>query len=426
MLLQFYLLPAVVICLCIWPVMAALKNFGLGVWGRRFSFVALVTAGLAPSAAPGGIVVVYIPNGVLLALGSPPMLHQEKLVYFALLSFLATAVVSFLLSYLLVRPSKTVGRPNSRAYAAGAVQLVVVAAAFLVFRAVIPDREVAPSINWAFIESVYGERLDRIEAMAAIDDAVERDLEITALREWVLTEPTMVSLKVSGAALKEQVRTSGPLTIGERKLSSGCSSTGDGAWRNDRLMRCSSEFEQRGKLDTLSYKRSSGPEENRVYIEVEFDYDRLLETVDSNETRLALSGSDELARGNDADLIGEWSITDRYERTVNEERFQNGVLSIGPRESFGTYPVRAEVNVESKLRKEDSQFERPECDQTAEQCSYNEVVAGTLRIRGSKVQIIYEHPRWSTDILSLEGNTMLGRANNWGTTTRFERLEERE
>jgi len=421
--LEFYLVPAAVICLCIWLIMAALKNFGLGVWGRRLSFVALATAGLAPSAVPGGvIVVVYMPNGVLLAFGSLPMLHNEKLVHFALLSFLATAVVSFLLSLVLVRATKGGKRPDTKAHATGAVQLALLVAAFFVFKAFVPDREVAESIDWTLIESVYGERLDRAEALANIDDVMERNSEIAALREWVAAEPTIVSLRVS-SELPGNLQDGEALVLGPPRRSRGCSSSGDGAWRNDRLMRCTSELEGRGKTATLSYERNSGIEGNRVYIEVEFDYKRLLKGADSSDTRLALSGSDELARRNDAALIGEWSITDRYERTVNEERSQKGVLFIGPRESFGTYAVRAEVEVESRLRTDESYFERPECRQAAEQCSYVEAVTGTLRIRGSKVQIVYGHPRWSTDILSLEGNTMLGRSNNWGTTTRFERLE---
>ena len=419
--LGIYLVPAVVIGLCIWLGLAALRNFGFGVRGRRIGFVALATTLLAPSIAPAGISIAYVPNGVLVALGGLPMLHQQQLVRFAVLSFLITAIISFGLSYFLIRESDIQEEADSRRVIAGVAQVTAVFAVFILFRATLPDREIPGSIDWTLIESVYGEDLDAVEALTLIDDLAQWQSEVTRLDGLIESDSSIVSLMTADESF-ERFQEGRQLFIGTPSTGGGCSSTG-GRWNNDQMMRCTRQIANAGRTETLLYRRITDLDGNRTYIDVEFDYDELARKFDAAAIHRATAGSEQLAQRQDDALLGRWSIDERYERTINEERFQTGELVIGPRLSFGTYAIQARADVESTLRSETSRFDRQVCRGSSESCKFEEETTGTLRVRGSKIQIIYKDAKWGTDILRLSTDTMLGRNNMWGSTTRLERDE---
>jgi len=365
-----------------------------------------------------------VPNGLLALSGALPMHHQPRLVNIATISFLTTAIVAGLVAYFFVNDKKHWPIPSSKLSLAAraALPVGVIAALLAFYYGQIPDRKIPPHIDWALIESAYGEDLDAVEALTQIDDPAQWQSEVIRLDRLIESDSSIVVLMTSDETF-ERFQDGRQLMLGSQKLEGSCSSTGDGMWHNDQMMRCTRRGASTGRIDTLLYRRITNLNGNQTYIDVEFDYDELVERFDEAAVQRVTTGSEQLAQQHDQALLGTWSIDERYERTINEERYQTGKLHIGPRLSFGTYAIHADVEVESKLRSEKSRFERQACRDLRESCKFEEEAVGTLHIRGSKVQIIYENTKWGTDILRLSPESMVGRNNSWGSITRLKRDE---
>lgn len=284
----------------------------------------------------------------------------------------------------------------------------------------IADQRPPELINWVVIESAYGPNLDAVEALVSIDDAADWQAEANRLDSLIAADPTIATLLTFSERFLH-FQESRELILGGERLAGSCSSITGAFWNNDQMMVCKRRGEKTGLIKTLLYRRITGLDVESTYIDVEFDYGKLVERFDPTTVRKATTGSEDLAKQYDDYLLGTWFIEKRLTRTVDEERHQTGKLHVGPRLSFGNYAVHAEFVVDSSLRTEGSKFASPKCQMTKGSCQFDADVDGNLRIVNSKVRIVFDGAKWGTDVLTLSPDVMLGRNNNFGTTVRLKR-----
>jgi hypothetical protein len=151
-----YLVPATCFLLGIWMCLRILVEFGVGVLGRRFCFVALATLLLAPSVAGAIIVTTWVPNGLLLLAGALPMHHQPRLVVFAFLSFSMTTLVSIAVAWVCIRQREQGIPSNVRRLTRIGIPLAAIGLLLGFDYAMFPDREIPEHIDWSLVESEFG------------------------------------------------------------------------------------------------------------------------------------------------------------------------------------------------------------------------------------------------------------------------------
>ena len=275
---SFYLIPASLVFVWLLLIRLALNAIALPVRVRRLVFSIVAALTLAPMIVPAGtIMTALVPNALLLLSGSPPMLHQQRLVEFALMSFGITAVIALALSFGLFRPSR---KPLRQRWSAGRLASIaapgvgiVIAAAIMA--AVFPGRDVPAHVDAELIERHYGRFLDRLAATVEIDDLDE----VISIRRTIAAEiaedPLVLKLRFHDDRLRDTAASNPAVfTLGlpGRKSGSGCSSATVGGKVQKGLMRCTWWIDGARDIETLRYRRVVQAGQKNETIEIEFDY----------------------------------------------------------------------------------------------------------------------------------------------------------
>ena len=423
LLVPFYLVPALIVAGCIWACLRVLHVLGAGVIVRRTAFIVLATVLLSPIIVPAGtIFIAYVPSAFAVLSGELPPMHNARLVDFTLKSFAATAVLAIVLAIPLVRPRELQlpGFPKRLVHTVRPLAFIL--ASILVYRALLPDRTVAPHIDWALLESAYGPWMNDVAAIAEIDDPETRQAERQRLARMLGDDPVIVGVRLYDPRLESRTGEK-RLQFGTRISNRGCSSTRDGKWKHDRIWRCSAGRGPFGKKETLEYRRRSLRDGVHTTLSIELDYENLLDRFSARDAAETTTVASTDAIRYDRQVAGRWTIDQRYQATVNEERTLTGTMHVRPGTSPGTYDVTVTANVASTLRPGKEGFDRAACPGSTATCSWSETVSGTLKVRGNRVQIIFDG-KWPTDHLDLRDDMMIG-ANPWGQETVYRRTQAR-
>ena len=400
-----YLVPATCFLLGIWMCLRVLAEFRVSVWGRRIAFTVLATLLLAPAVAGSIIVVVWVPNGLLLLGGDPPMLHQRRLVQFALHSFGATAVIATAISWVCIRrgaapPEK--GRPWRIGIPAAVIALLLG-----IYYASTPSKEIPDHIDWALLETEFGAEIDSIFATLRIADHDELLRERERLRAQFAANPIIWRVTFDDDRLEHHA----PLFERAKSSSHSCSGR---EHSGHRLMRCSHDVDALFDQQTLKFERRTVDDDQDRTVTIYFDWDEFRGQFARPQEYVVDS---DIERQQDALLIGNWRLSRRFTNNSGE-RVQTANLRIGPRLSSGSYAIVAA----SQITLVDEPADRSTCDAPTGPCVSSSSSEGLLKIRGAQVQIDYDKPDWSTDRLQIRNNEMVGR-DSWGHILHFKRGE---
>ncbi len=401
---MIYLVPGVLFLLGIWLIISVLAEFGVGTAGRRTAFVVLATLLLSPSVAGSVITVVLVPNGLFLLAGDLPMLHQARLVTFAATSFAGTAVISAALAWLCIRRPRE-ALPAEPRWARVGASLAVVGLMSGTYYIWLPNREIPDHVNWALLETAYGEDLDRLAVTYQQQASGDADIEEDPLRAKFGADPVYWNVHVSGFEATE------PLFFQRAEhRSSSCSGQ---PGNRHALMRCTWDSGNFFDTKTLKYSRRGLTPGNQQYeIAIQFDYDQFLSR---HPTAVEYNPGAETLRQQDQLLLGRWRA--ERETHIGEQgpRFETVSLSVGPRRKPGEYAVELDV----KMISLDGSGKTVSCLKAQDRCKWSGNSSGTLRIRGSQIQIIYDAKHWFTDRLQLHSTDLVG-VDPWGEKFRFQ------
>lgn len=275
-------------------------------------------------------------------------------------------------------------------------------------------------IDWTVIELAYGSLLDEVEALARVRGSTLWESEVEKLSDSITKDETIATLVTFSDNFLEY-QDSKQLVLGEERLEGSCNSLTGRFWNENQMMVCKRRGEVVGRIKTLLYRRITRIDDVSTYIDVEFYYQNLVEKFHPVVVDRLMSGSDAMAEEYDDLLLGNWSIEERLTRTVDEERRQTGLLTVGPRLYFGTYAVKAEIQMNSSLRHDQGTFLISTCQQDHSTCQYAIDVNGELSVVNSKVRIVFDDAKIGTDVLTLDSGSLIGRNNNFGTTVRLKR-----
>ena len=271
-----YIVPAAGFAIGLWMIMLMLRQLDVSLGWRRTSFTIVATLFFAPAIIPAGtIMTAVVPHGVLVIFGTLPMLHQPRLVNFAILSFTATLVVSAIASRLIIRPTpggneigSTVSQLARLLIPAGVICLLIAGLISL-----IPDRDIPPHIDRALVESHYGQLLDELATTLEQEDLLaaraERDRLAAVFESDELVFRVTLNDKrpdidsfTRDVVYRERTETS----------SMSCSSGGDGKHIGEGLMRCTWSGRGISNIETLQYRRRFAHGDKAHVIEVHFHY----------------------------------------------------------------------------------------------------------------------------------------------------------
>ena len=276
---SFYVVPALLLSLGLWMFMRLLHEFRFPVWARRLLFIVLVTVLLAPTVSGDGIIiVVLVPYGLLALSGAPPMLHQPQLVNFAVGSFLLTAITASLIACPFVNDERPRPTPASKIARAARIVLPlgIIAALLTLYYDRIPNWKIPAHIDRALVESAYGAQMDALFTtleLEAIEDVLE---ERQRLRDLFEKDEVFLGVYFSDQRLESHPD---KRSVFHRKIDSsswGCSSTGDGKYRNEGLIRCIRRVGPFRDKEILKYQRTFSNGEETPNLNVIFDYDVFL------------------------------------------------------------------------------------------------------------------------------------------------------
>lgn len=423
--ISFYLLPAAVLSVGIWLVLFTVRELGVSPGWRRAIFVVAVAVLLAPAVVPAGtIMTAWVPNGLLVLQGAAPMLHHPRLVQFAAVSFPSTAVFAFALSWVVVRDRKSDHVPLGRRPLRIGAPVAAIVAMLTLYYSWIPDRRVESHIDWALIESAYGESFDALIDLGGISDADRWQRERDRLEQVFADDPIVSAVAINDRRLETFV---GDSTLRLLRVGGegGCSGSGE-MWHHNRILRCTRKHPEKGRLETLEYRRASASASGEVRsIDIEFHYEPFLNKYTVNYAARAASGDLKIARLYDERVQGTWRIRQRFRLTASEEVHQTGALIVGARKGFGTYEVSATIQAESSLREGRESFSNPECADATEVCTWTSSTTGTLQIRGDRALLVFDDSFWMSDRLDVDNEMMVGR-DDWGSATVYERMARYE
>lgn len=179
-------------------------------------------------------------------------------------------------------------------------------------------------------------------------------------------------------------------------------------------MRCTRDTGAFFDEETLKFKRKTWSHESgHQLVELEFDYEVFLDRYPGSVTYAPDAATLEQQ---DRQLLGKWLLVRQSEKGDQGLRTETVSLDIGPRLNPGTYAVSASVTM---LSTEDPA--RPvDCKTPQDRCKWFETSTGTLRVRGTRVQILYDSDRWWNDRLHLSTDGMVG-TDPWGDVVHFQR-----
>lgn len=418
---SFYLLPAVILSVGIWLALSTVRELGASLGWRRAIFVVAVTVLLAPAVVPAGtIMTAWVPNGLLVLQGAAPMLHHPRLVQFAAVSFPSTAVLAFALSWIVVRHQKSDHVPLGRRPLRIGAPVAAIVVMLALYYSLIPDRRVESHIDWALIESAYGESFDAVIDLGGISDWDRWQWEHDRLEQVFADDPIVSAVAVTDKRLETFIGDS-TLRLLRARGEGGCSGSGE-MWHYNRIMRCTRKHPEKGRIETLKYRRASASAAGEIRsIDIEFHYEPFLNKYTANYAARAASGDPTTARLYDERVQGAWRMRQRFRLTTSEEIHQTGTLIVGARNGFGTYEVSATIQAESSLREDRVAFSKPECADAAEVCTWTSSTTGTLTIRGDRALLVFDDSFWLSDRLDVDNEMMVGR-DDWGSATVYERV----
>ncbi len=193
----FYLLPAAALSVGIWLALLTVRELGVSLVWRRAFFVAAVTVLLAPALVPAAtIMTAWVPNGLLVLQGAAPALHNPGLIRFTAISFLSTAVLASALSWLVIRSGKSVNVTLGRRLIRVGAPVAAIVVMLTLYYSSVPDRRVESHVDWALIESAYGESFDALITLGGISDADAWQREHDRLEQVFADDPIVYALSV--------------------------------------------------------------------------------------------------------------------------------------------------------------------------------------------------------------------------------------
>lgn len=263
--LYSYLLPASVVLLAFWAIWRIVRLFDLPVGTRRTLFVLLGTLGLSPMVVPAAtILTAWVPHGLLITM--PEIDYYVRLAHFVFPSFLITAVVFALISMRAIRAEEA---PLRLRWHTVVVPILVAAFVFGIYRFFVPDRSVPRGLNADAIEATYGDELDAVASLLAMEDPALREREAERLQAFFDGDDAVVQVYLqTPSAMSEIGENAFGYTRGRSPPSKSCS----GSYF---LMRCTWSFDTFDRLETLRYRRVFEFAEERLALEIEFEYDKL-------------------------------------------------------------------------------------------------------------------------------------------------------
>jgi hypothetical protein len=147
-----------------------------------------------------------------------------------------------------------------------------------VYRYTLPSRDIPRSLDRSALETTYGESLDDVVALLAIDAADQRQAEIARLHALFQTDRRVLRVSVEGPGLPHW--SSGETFYHlntEAPPSASCS--GPASSRQSGLMRCTWTYGAVNRRDVLRYERSFEQDKKDRRVIIELDYDEALKLV---------------------------------------------------------------------------------------------------------------------------------------------------
>lgn len=403
-----YLVPALLFLFGIWMILRLLGELGVGKAGRRICFVVLATLLLSPSIAGGVMAVFWVPNGLFLLAGQPPLLHLPRLQTFATTSFAVTAVVSAAVAWVCIRQNRPILRSRRRLARMGAYVLGVSLLLGLYY-AGFTDHDIPEHVDWALIESEFGQLMDDLIATREIDDFDAAGAERERLRSLINGDPIFWKVELPDPRFDDKSRRA----FFQRKASSGGSCTGQPG-NHHGLMGCTQDTGDFFDEKTLRFSRRTLTEDNHSFgLDIEFDHEAFLTRYPGP---VDYSPDTQTLQAQDQQLLGNWQLERRTDIGDRGPRMEIVSLNIGPRLSPGVYAVHARAEMLTLDRSEQA----TDCTQTGDRCKWFGETGGTLRIHGSRTQLIYEARGWHGDRLQLTSEGLQG-IDPWGDKVLFER-----
>ncbi|MCC5887090.1 MAG: hypothetical protein JJT88_11715 [Gammaproteobacteria bacterium] len=275
----------------------------------------------------------------------------------------------------------------------------------------LPDRDIPEYVDWALIESEFGEVMDSLTGTREIESLEAAEHERDRLRAVIEADPIFWSIQFPDERFDRGTRGN----FFQRQARSSGSCTGQPGDHHG-LMRCTREVEGSRNRQTLRFVRRPLHEDSlRSVFEIEFDFEVFLDRYPGH---VDYAPDAPTLQQQDQQLLGSWRLERRSSRGDKGPRREVVSLSVGPRLSPGKYAVQASVEMVPL----DHSGPATDCTQPGDRCKWFGKSAGTLRIRGSRVQILYEERRWFSDRLQQTSEGLLG-TDPWGDPVRFQRKE---
>jgi len=210
------------------------------------------------------ILTAWVPHGLLITM--PDIGYYVRLARFVFPSFFITAVVFIFIS---IRTIRADAAPLKFKWHTLLVPIIVGALVFGIYRFFIPDRDVPRGLNADAIEAEYGDELDAVASLIAMEDSALRQREAERLQTFFDGEDAVVQVYLQTPRAMSEI---GENVFGYMRGRSPPSKSCSGSYL---LMRCTWSFDTFDRMETLRYRRVFEFAEEQLALEIEFEYDKL-------------------------------------------------------------------------------------------------------------------------------------------------------
>lgn len=141
-------------------------------------FVIVGTMFFAPMIVPAGTInTVLVPHALLLV--APDPAYYFWIPQYILTSFAITAIIFIVIAKLIIRKRPQAKGVDWRTFS---YPLLALTSTFVVFKAIVPDRDIPLSITTAAVERAYGSSIDAVIALHRIEDATQQGTAVADLK----------------------------------------------------------------------------------------------------------------------------------------------------------------------------------------------------------------------------------------------------
>ena len=249
---------------------------------RRAVFCLLGTLMLAPMAAPAGLVIRFVPNGLLMLIlldaGIPAGELFSFYLEFARIAFPSLGITATILALIAWRLVKADARPPANRWVAVALPLLLLFGVLQAYRYEYPDRDIPAELNNAVIEKAYGALFDEVADLLRIADPEQQRAEVARLKAEFEADPAIVSATLQEPGHSPVVGRTFSYSREQKEWRSTSCSNQVEAQRN-RLSRCTRKYGRFDRLDLLGYKHPYQLGEESAFLSVYFEYDAAIDSL---------------------------------------------------------------------------------------------------------------------------------------------------